>query len=460
MEERIEHLTEDSTEFNRELGVFGGISIIGGIMIGSGIFYLGSYCLQRAGMSYGLALLSWVIGGIVSLLGGLCYAELGVSFPRAGGSMLYLTEAFHPILGFCRGFSDWVIGGPASIAAMSIALPTAMKTFIGFSEMEINLIAAGIIIFLTIYNSFGIKQGALLQNVSMVAKLIPILIILVAALCLGKQHPDLSLRPITMPGAGIGEMIKMIALATVASLWAYEGWGNLNTMTEEMKEPQKNLPRALFLGIGAITLLYTLFNYSVYRVLTFEQVQEHINAGDLYLGTAAAKQVLGSAGGVIVSVGMILAIFGGLNGLIIAQPRMYYAMAVEGHFFRAFAKLHPKYKVPTNALVVQMCWSLILVFTRNLDQLTSLVVFTSMIFNFMTIIAVTVLRKKYPDLHRPYQIGLYPISVIVTAILFFGLVINTLFDDPVNAVLGLGVLIPGSLCYLFFDQRNKKERRS
>lgn len=457
-ESHLQELSTTETDFNQEIGVFGGVSIIGGIMIGSGIFYLGSYVLERTGMSLGLSLIAWIIGGLVTLLAGLCYAELGVSMPRAGGATVYLTEAYHPIIGFLRGFTDWILGGPGSIAAIAIALPTAMRSFWDISDMEVKIFATILIVFLTIYNLFGIKQGAFLQNVSMIAKLIPILIILCAALFLGKEQPDLSLKPMTSSGASFSSILSMIAFATVASLWAYEGWTNLNTMTEEMKNPKKNLPKALILGIGGITILYTLFNFAIYKVLPYDTIVHNIESGNLYLGTEAAKSVLGSWGGVIVSIGMILAMFGGLNGLIIAQPRMYYAMALEGHFFSSFAKLHSKYKVPSAAMLAQMLISIILVFSRNLDQLTSLVVFTAMLYNLFTILAVWVMRKRQPELNRPYKVAGYPWTVLVTAILFIGLLINTFTEDIQSAMLGMIVQVIGVAVYWYFDRQLKRKK--
>lgn len=454
----LQNLSTTETAFNREIGVFGGVSIIGGIMIGSGIFYLGSYVLERTGMSLGLALLAWIVGGVITLLAGLCYAELGVSMPRAGGSTVYLTEAYHPAVGFLRGFTDWIIGGPGSIAAIAIALPTAMRSFWDISDMQVKIIATVLIVLLTIYNLFGIKQGAFLQNISMVAKLIPILIILFAALFLGKEQPNLSLTPPGQTSQSFFSLIPMIAFATVASLWAYEGWTNLNSMTEEMKNPQKNLPKAIIIGIGGITVLYTLFNYAIYKVLPYDVIVQHIENGNLYLGTEAAISVLGKWGGIIVSLGMILAMFGGLNGLIIAQPRMYYAMALEGHFFPSFARLHPKYKVPTAAMLAQMILSIILVFARNLDQLTSLVVFTAMLYNLLTILAVWVMRKRYPNLDRPYKVAGYPWTVLLTAILFIGLLVNTFTEDIENAVLGMVVQVIGLAVYLYFDRQLKRKK--
>jgi len=458
--DRLAELTSEKTEFKREIGVFGGVSIIGGIMIGSGIFYLGSYVLMRTGMSEGLALLSWIIGGIVSLLGGLCFAELGASMPKAGGMTVYLNEAYHPIIGFLNGFSSWVIGGPGSIAGLAIALPTALKAFTNMSDSGIKIFAVVLTVGLTIYNYFGVKLGSILQNISMIAKLVPIAIILFAALFMGKVTPDLGLAPVVSDGpVSFGKLLSMIAFAVVATLWAYEGWTNLNTVTEEMKEPRKNLPRALIIAIGGITVLYTIFNFAIYRALPFEDIKTMIDSGDYYLGTAVAKNLLGSAGAIIVTAGMIISMFGSLNGCILAFPRTYYAMAAEGHFFPGFAKLHPKYKIPHQALIVQGVFSVILILFQTLDQLTSLVVFTGMLYNFLTVIAVIIFRKKFPNIERPYKMWGYPVTVIITALLFLGLVVNTFIDDPRSAIIGICVPVVGAIVYIIFDIRLKKQNK-
>ncbi|MEG0291820.1 MAG: amino acid permease [Anaerovoracaceae bacterium] len=454
----LESLTSEKTEFKREIGVFGGVSVIGGIMIGSGIFYLGSYVLERTGMNAGLALLCWIIGGVITLFGGLCYAELGTAMPKAGGRVVYLNEAFHPVVGFMAGFTDWLIGGPGSVAAISIALMTVMKSFFEISDFGVKAAAIVIIIALTAYNLVGVKLAAIVQNLSMIAKLIPIGIVMFAAIFVGKVSPDLSLDSASTYAAAEGtNMLGMIAVAVVAALWAYEGWTNLNTVAEEVKNPKKNLPLALIIGIGGITVIYTLFNFAIMKVLPHEEIVSMIKSGDLYLGTAVAKSVLGSTGAIIVSIGMVLAMFGSLNGLIMAQPRMYYAMAEEGHFFKSFAKLHPKSKVPTMAIIVQGVLSVALVCFRNLDQLTNLVVVTGMVFSVLVILAVPILRKKYPTIERPYKVWFYPFSVIITALIFTGLVINAAIEDPVTGVTGLVVPAIAAVVYYAFDRKLKKE---
>lgn len=200
-----------------------------------------------------------------------------------------------------------------------------------------------------------------------------------------------------------------------------------------------------------------MFNFSIYRVLPMDQITSMIGEGNIYLGTEAAKQVLGSAGQIVVVIAMATAIFGSLNGCILVFPRQYYAMAKDGYFFKSFAKLHPKYKTPGASLIVQAVISIVLVLMRDLDQLTNLVIFSSMFFNTLTIAAVFVFRKREPNLERPYKIIGYPITVGVTLLIFIGLMLNTLMEDPVTSVIGLAVPALGFACYHFFRWFNNRQ---
>ena len=443
----------------REMGLFGGIGIIAGIVVGSGIFYLGSYVLERTHMSMGLALVCWVVGGVVSILGGLCFAELGACDPAAGGMVVYLDKAYHPVVGYMFGFTSFLLSGAGSISAVAIALPTALQGYFGFSEMTIKIIAIALIILLTVYNCYGIKLGTILQNVSLVAKLVPIAIIVIGALVMGRQSPDLSLVPADGTPVSFGSMIGMIAFATVATLWAYEGWTNANAVAEEIKNPGKNLPGALIIGIGACTVLYVLFNFAIYRVIPHNEIVSYIESGNLYLGTEVANRIFGGLGGGLVLAAMLIAMFGSANGMIIAFARYYYAMAIEGHFFKSFATVSKKTQVPVVSLFWQAVIAIVLVLLRNLDQLTSLVVFSGMVFNLLVVIAVFIYRKKFPNLERPYKAWGYPVTVIISVLLFAGLMINTFIEDPVTSIIGLAVPAIGAAVYFIFDAKLKKERR-
>ncbi len=455
--QHIETLTTETTEFRREIGVFGGVSIIVGIMVGSGIFYQGAMTINRVGMNCGLALLCWVIGGLISLMGGLCYAELGTAMPKAGGRLIYLNEAFHPVVGFTAGFTDWLIGGPGSIAAVAIANITVLKSFTDMSDFGVKIASIVLIVALTAWNLLGVKAASFFQNLSLLMKIIPILIVMVAALIAGHLSPDLSLSSAsTYASQHNTSVFSMMAIAIVACLWSYEGWSNLNTVAEEIRNPKKNIPRALIIGIGGVMILYTLFNYAILRVLPHSKIVELINDGNYYIGTEAARMVLGNTGAVIVTMGMVLAMFGTMNGMILAQPRMYYAMAAEGHFFKSFSKLSPRTKVPTVPIIVQGILSVALVMARNLDQLTNMVVLSAMIYNLLVIVAVPILRHKYPDIERPYKVWFYPVTVIIMIVLYAFLIYETAVDDPVTGIVGLSVPFIGALVYYIFDVKNKK----
>lgn len=446
-------LSSEETEFKREISLFGGVSILGGIMIGGGIFYLGSYVLMRTGMSLGWALVCWALGGLISLLGGLCYAELGAMMPKAGGSTFYLNTAFHPLIGFLCGFSGWLISFPGSISGGILAL-TAIFGLNGVTE---KLVASALIILFTLYNTFGVKVGSRFQSLTMIAKLIPIAIIMFGGLFFGKVSPNLSLAA-PEGVTSVSQMISMIAFATVATLWAYEGWTNLNLVAEEVKNPKRNLPLALIISIGGIALIYILFNFAIYRVLDIKEITELINSGEYYLGTVASTRLFASAGGLIVVVGMVISMIGSVNGLTIAGPRLPYAMAQEGHFFPAFGKLSEKYKVPTNALWCQCLLSLLLVWFRDLSQLTTLVVFATQFFNTLIILAVLVMRKKMPDMPRPYKVWGGAVTVIIAALINIACLVNTAVSDPVTALVGLSVPAVGAVVYFIFDKRLKADR--
>ena len=443
----------------RDVGLFGGISVLAGIMIGSGIFYIGAIVLQRADMSLGLALAVWLIGGLITLMSGICFAELGAMMPKAGGYYVYLREAYGERVAFMCGFSNFLLSSSGSIAALAVAFAAAISSFFPLSELVQKTIAVGSILLLTLVNLRGVRFGSAVQNLFMVLKMLPIVLIMVCGLCLGTETPDLTYFPGgEMPG--FGELCSMIAFAVIATLWAYEGWTNLNNIAEEIKNPKRNIPLALIVSITGVAALYVLFNYAVYRVLPYDQIISLISSGDYYLGTHAAQTLFGSAGMIIVGSAMMLAIFNSLNGCIMVFPRMYYAMARDGALFKSMAKLHPVSKTPVNAQIASAAMAIILVCFRSLSELTSLVAVCGIIFHGMTFFAVILLRRKYPTMERPYRVWLYPFLIIAICAIMIGLIVNTVEQDPVTAALGLLVPLAGLVIYevLFRKQHDAMMR--
>lgn len=444
--EHIRELQSTETELSREISLFGGVSILVGIMVGSGIFYLGSYVFMFAGNSQGLALLAWVVGGNVTLISGLCYAELGAMMPRAGGSYVYLREAYGKSVAFMSGFSSFILGSSGSIAALALAFATILNNFVAINEATQKGIAILVIVLLTIANYYGVKFGSWIQNLFTVAKLVPILIILGLGLFLGNQSPDLSIN--VDASVDVMGLISMVAMGVVATLWAYEGWTNLNNVSEELKNPKRNLPLALVIAIFFVMILYVLFNFAIYRVLSFQEIVDAIAGGNLFLGTAVANRLLGGFGSTLVGLGMLVSVFGATNGCVMVFPRLYYAMAKDGLFFRRVGEINPSTKTPANAILLSAFVSIILVFFRNLNQLTSLVVLQGLIFNGLIFFSVIIFRRTLPNIERPYRVWGYPLVPIVATLVMVGLLVNTLMTSDFNNSL-LSLLIPAA-AYLIY----------
>ena len=415
-------------------------------MVGSGIFYLGSYVFMYAGNSQGLALLAWVVGGIVTLISGLCYAELGAMMPRAGGSYVYLREAYGKSVAFMSGFSSFILGSSGSIAALALAFATILNNFVAINEATQKGIAILVIVLLTVANYYGVKFGSWIQNLFTVAKLVPILIILGLGLFLGNQSPDLSIN--VDASVDVMGLISMVAMGVVATLWAYEGWTNLNNVSEELKNPKRNLPLALVIAIFFVMILYVLFNFAIYRVLSFQEIVDAIAGGNLFLGTAVANRLLGGFGSTLVGLGMLVSVFGATNGCVMVFPRLYYAMAKDGLFFRRVGEINPATKTPANAIILSAVVSIILVFFRNLNQLTSLVVLQGLIFNGLIFFSVIIFRRTLPTIERPYRVWGYPVVPILATLVMVGLLVNTLMTSDFNNSL-LSLLIPAAAYVIY-----------
>ncbi len=442
--------------FKKAIGPFSGISIVAGMVIGSGIYYLGSYVLDRTGMSMGWSLVAWIVGGIITIISGLCFAELGASMPVAGGQTVYLSKAYHPVFGFINGFSCFLLVGSGGVAALAMAAVTAYRTVFDLSDVMIKVIAILIIFALMVINLLGVKEMTLYQNFSMVIRLVPILLIIVVGLATGDQSPDLSLSLEGTPaeGGGIVNIISMVGFATFASLWAYDGWYNLNTVAEEMRNPKKDLPFAIIASLVGVTLIYALFYLAVYRVLPHEDIIAMVESENLYLGNEVIARTLGGTGTWIVLVCMTIGIVGSANVNTLCDPRTYYAMAKEGYFPKIFGHLDEKHGVPSYGIIIASGMAMVLVLFNSLEELTDMLIFTTSILNAMTVFAVLIMRKKYPDIERPYKVWGGKVTIVITCIAYLILMVNEFIDAPKAAFVAIGVNVVSVPVYLYFRKKN------
>lgn len=438
---------EQQQGLRKELGLFHSVSIVGGIMIGSGIFYVSTYVLERSGLSAGFAILAWVIAGLMSLMAALCYAELGTSMPQAGGTYNYISKAYGPGIGFSMGITDFFISQSGSISALAVGFTTYFSLLVPLTEWQIKGMAIAIIVVLSLVNMMGVKKGGNLQSIFMIAKLVPIGIIIVCGLVMGKMNNPMDI----VPGEGMNPL-SAFALAIVAALWAFDGWSSVYIVSEELKNPKRDLPRAVIIGVLGVTIVYVLFNLALLKVLPIDEIVATEAPGSM-----AAQAIFGKPGAVLVTVGALIAIFGSCNGCILAYPREYYAMARDKRFFKVFAKINPKTGTPVNAQLATMVVSSALILFGTFEQLTALVAFCAWIYYILGVSSVYVFRKKYPDMERPYKVWGYPVLPAVTILLSLVVLVTTLWEDPMNSAIGVAIPVAGYILYhVYFKKQADK----
>ena len=416
---------------------------VGGI-IGSGIFMVPATVAFFTG-STSLFFLVWILGGIVSLFGALSVAELGAAMPRAGGQYVYLNEAYGPLWGYLYGWSAVAVINTASIAAVGVAFSEYLGFFFPISDASIKGIAVGIIVLLTIINIVDVKSGAWFQNLFTLSKLGAIFgIILLGLVMEGGTNQNLS--PIFSDKPFIG-LIGPLGLAMVSVLWTFDGWIFITYVAGEVKNPGRNIPLSLIFCMLIVVSVYLLLNY----VLLFTLGFTGMNGSELVVSDAASV-FLGNKGAAVVTIIILISLIGANNGFVLSSARINYAMARDKLFFNQAAQIHSRFKSPANALIIQCVWACLLTFTGTFNQLITYIIFTSWIFYGMSAGAVIILRKKKPDMDRPYKTPVYPWIPIIFIFFAIFLTINTIMEAPRDAAIGAGIILAGLPLYYYWKK--------
>lgn len=446
----------------REIRLFGGLAILTGIMVGSGIFFIGSNVLARTDfMSPGLAIFIWFIGGLITLMYGLIYAELGTLYPLSGGYYVYLKKAYGKPVAFMSGFMNFTLASSASIAVLALAFAEILANIIAtitespmMGRLPMVLIAVTMIVLLSGLNVLGIRLGTTIMKGFMVVKAIPIIGIILLGLALGTQSVDWSF---SFEGVGFFRLMAMIGFAVIATFFAYEGWTNLNSVAEEIDNPGRNLPAALVLTMVLVTSIYVLYNVSLFRVLSLGEIRGLVEADFLFIGIPAAMALLGTAGMYIVMVTMLISVFGALNGTIMTFPRVYYAMAKDEVFIKPFARLHPRYQTPYLAIIGSGLMGIVLL-VFSLDELISLIAFGAMVFNILIFATVFIFRRRDPEAVRPYKVWGYPVLPAL-AIVITGLLLVAIFvEGQREALIGSLFILSGLPIYYVLEALNRRQK--
>jgi len=449
---------DQPVKLERQLGLFDSSMMVIGIVIGSGIF-MTTGLMAEALPSASLILLAWILGGLQMLSGALTYAELGAAMPKAGGQYVYLREAYGPLSGFLFGWVAFVAYISGTNAAIAVAIAEHLGSFypslsthnsiIGIGSFSISggqIFALSLIVVLSLINYLGIVFGKWVQNIFTVLKIGSILLFALAGLFISTgNHLDLSLNPTDM---SIGSILTGMGIALVAVNWTVGGWEYVTFAAGEIKNPKKNLPLALIIGTIIILVLYFLINIAYLKVLPMDTL-----IGEIKVGEMAAKTLYGPGIAGVFTLVIIVSMFGALNGNILVGSRVYYAMAKDHLFFSSAANVHPKFKTPGNAIIIQGFWAAILTLTGTFEELITLVVFV----NFMMWIAasstVFVLRKKQPNLERPYKVWGYPYVPAFFIIFSSVIMVNTFFESPEQSLMGLGLTLLGIPAYLYWKKK-------
>ena len=436
----------DQPRLKRVLSLMDATMINAGGIIGSGIFMVpATVALYTASSS--LFFMVWILGGVVSLFGALSVAELGAAMPKAGGQYVFLNEAYGPIWGYLYGWSAVVVINTASMAAVGVAFAEYLKFFYTISDLAVKEIAIFSIILLTIINIVDVKSGARFQNVFTFAKLGAILGVILLGLFLeGGSTQNFSPLFTDRPPLSL---IGPLGLAMVAVLWTFDGWIFVTYVAGEVKNPERNIPLSLILCMVIVVTVYLALNTVLVYVLGFDQMI----GSELVMADAASK-FIGGKGAAIVTIIILISLIGANNGFILTSARINYAMARDNRFFKQAAIIHPKFQSPANALIIQCIWACILTFSGTFNQLITYIIFASWIFYGMSAGAVIILRKKKPDMERPYQIPFYPWIPIIFILFAIFLTVNTILEAPRDAAIGAGLILAGLPLYYYWKKND------
>ncbi len=436
-------MTESSTiaprELPRRLGLVTGMAVVVGVIIGSGIFRVPSPIAAAAGNLTGIALV-WILGGIIALFGALSLAELAAMYPAAGGPYVYLREAYGRPLAFLFGWM-WLLTEPISWAALSLTFAEYLGYFVPVRAIVQHVIAAVLIILVAAANYRSVRLGAAIQNLSAGAKIVAIvgLSIAIFAFAPGGRANPIHTEPMgTANWSGIG-------IGLIAALWAYDGCENLTALSGEVRNPRRNLPIALIGGILVVVAAYLLINAAYLRALPLQQL-----AASKSVAADAAGAVFGRAGASLAGALVMLSVFGTLNGSILSSPRVFFAMAEDGLFFRTVGRVHPRFETPYAAIGFITVLAVIYVLLRDFMQLAEGYVLGVWPFLALCVIGLFVLRRRRPDFPRAYRVLGYPIVPALFVLATFAVVANALYAQFRSTIASILITLAGLPLYFLW----------
>ncbi len=429
-------------ELKKELSLYGLVMIAIGASVGAGIFRTPG---EIAGymQTPTLTIAVWVLGGIITLAGALTFAELGGLFPKAGGIYVYLKEAYGTRVAFLYGWTMLVVTNTGSLAALALTFAdyfTYLFPNIGYNGRGFVAVAA--IVIVTTYNIFGVKIGEYFSNIFTGLKILGILALILTGLYIALYD---SAQLIDVPKQVPEDLSGAFALALVGVLFSYGGWQHTSFLSGEAKNASYSIPRAMLLGAASVTLIYVLANIAYLYLMPIDELAKSKAVA------SEAMQRLFPWGGKFIAIVIVISVFGTMGIYTLSVPRVFFAMAKDKLFFKGLATLHPIYKTPVNAIILQSFWAICLIFLwGKFENLIKYVVFVDWIFFFLAALSIFIFREKLKDVERPYKAWGYPFVPAIFCLIVAWFVVSLLLKEPVQAWAGLGLLAAGVPLYIYF----------
>lgn len=438
-----------SRELKRTLGTTDLTLLVVGSVIGSGIFLVPSSVLRESGESVPVAMMVWLVGGGLSLLGALSYGELGSMDRGTGGLYAYIRDAFGTFAAFLYGWTLFFVIGSGTIATLAVAASNYMGQFGALTDVQKKIIALALIVIMMVINVRGTRGSASVQNVATGIKVVAILVMSVILFTLGNGGPVTPEAQVATPAS-----ISGVGLSIISVLWAYEGWQYVTFASGEAKDPQRSLPRAIALGTTALIAIYLVANLAYLAALGPARVA----ASDRVAGEAMAA-VLGPTAGSVIALAIILSMYSAAHATVITAPRVYFSMARDGVFFSKLAEVHPRFGTPAIAIIASCVWAGVLALSGTFEQLLTYVVFIGWIFYALGAAAVIALRIKRPDAERPFRVPGYPLTPLLFVAAAAAIVLNTIYSQPMQSAIGIGMVLLGAPAYFIWRARSGRQAR-
>jgi len=432
----------------RTLGLRDLILLIIGTVIGSGIFIVPGAVLRQTSGSITLAMLVWLVGGILSLLGALTYGELSAMNPKAGGLYIFIRDGFGSLPAFLYGWTLFFVISSGSVATLAVAFSSYLAEIVPLSPVIAKIAAIAMIVVVTIVNVLGTRESANLQDWTTTIKVGAILLMSAVLFALGHGFTGLSLAaPVN---ASTTSLASGIGFAMIGVLWAYEGWQYVTFSAGETINAQRNFPRALLIGSAALIGIYLLANLAYLAALGPTNAAQTDS-----IAAAAVTAVVGPAASKLIALAILISIFSATNGITLTAPRVYYAMARDGVFFHQLAKVHPRFRTPAFAVIAGSAWAILLAATGTFEQLLTYVVFTGWLFYALGAASIFIYRRKIPNRELPYRVPGYPWTPLIFIAAAIALVLNTVATQIGRAAIGLGIVLLGAPAYFIWRGRSK-----